>query len=88
MPKKLIAERISILAAQNARLLEKIERMKAQVRTNQKVLRDLKRKAGNPTFKEMTAELRAKEAEIFREGIAKRIEECLVMNGKLPAEVE
>ena len=35
-----------------------------------------------PTFKEMTDELRAKEAELFRAGIAKRIEECLIMNGK------
>lgn len=82
MSKKLISERIKILESQNARLIEKIERMKAQVRTNQKVLRDLKRKAGCPTFKEMTDELRAKEAELFRAGIAKRIEECLIMNGK------
>lgn len=76
MPKPPLNERIEALENANALLIAKIDRMKAQVKHNQEVIRKMKKRDKQRS--------REREAAKYREGIDKRIEDCLRMNGKIP----
>ena len=88
MPKPPIAERIKALETANAQLIDKIDRMKAQVKHNAECIRKLKKREDKQDIEalinEVQAESREREAAKYREGIDKRIEDCLRMNGKIP----
>ena len=77
MPKPPLNERIKALEDANALLIAKIDRMKAQVKHNQEVIRKMKKR-------EDKQRSRMSAAAKYREGIDKRIEDCLRMNGKIP----
>ena len=102
MPKPPIAERIKALEDANALLIAKIDRMKAQVKHNQEVIRKMKKREDKQDIDALIDEVQAERlrrseqsqrdkqrsrmsaAAKYREGIDKRIEDCLRMNGKIP----
>ena len=102
MPKPPIPERIKALEDMNMQLIDKINRMKAQVRHNQEVIKKLKKREDKQDVQALIDEVQAERlrrseqsdrdkkrsrmtaAEKYREGIDKRIEDCLRMNGKIP----
>lgn len=63
MPKPPIAERIKALEAFNVRLLDKISRMKAQVRHNNECIRKWKRRQDKQEFAALQEELDQKQAD-------------------------
>ena len=97
-----IPERIKALEDMNMQLIEKINRMKAQVRHNQDVIKKLQKREDKQDVKALIDEVQAERirrseqsdrdkkrsrmsaAAKYREGIEKRIEDCLRMNGKIP----
>ena len=102
MPKPPIPERIKALEDMNMQLIDKINRMKAQVRHNQEVIKKLKKREDKQDVQALIDEVqderlrrseqsdrdkkrsRMTAAAKYREGIDKRIEDCLRMNGKIP----
>ena len=96
-----LADRIKALEDANMQLIEKINRMKAQVRHNAEVIRKLKKREDKQDIEALMNELQAqrmqrteqsqrdkqrsreRKAAAYREGIDKRIEDCLRMNGKI-----
>ena len=102
MPKPPLNERIRALEDANALLIAKIDRMKAQVKHNQEVIRKMKKREDKQDIDALINEVQAerlrrseqsqrdkqrsreREAAKYREGIDKRIEDCLRMNGKIP----
>ena len=102
MPKPPIPERIKALEDMNMQLIDKINRMKAQVRHNQEVIKKLKKREDKQDVQALIDEVQAERlrrseqsdrdkkrsrmsaAAKYREGIDKRIEDCLRMNGKIP----
>lgn len=101
MPKLPIPERIKALEDMNMQLIEKINRMKAQVRHNQDVIKKLQKREDKRDVQTLIDEVQAERlrrseqsdrdkkrsrmsaAARYREGIDKRIEDCLRMNGKI-----
>lgn len=97
-----LADRIKALEEQNKLLLDKIDRMKAQVKHNHEVIRKLKNREDKQDIEALMNEVQAERlrrseqsqrdkkrirmtaAAKYREGIDKRIEDCLRMNGKIP----
>lgn len=97
-----IPERIKALEDMNVLLIEKINRMKAQVRHNQEVIRKLQKREDKHDIDALIDEVQAErlrrseqsqrdkqrirmtQAAKYREGIDKRIEDCLRMSGKIP----
>ena len=63
MPKTPIAERIKALEAFNVRLLDKISRMKAQVRHNNECIRKWKRRQDKQELAALQEELDQKQAD-------------------------
>jgi peptidoglycan hydrolase CwlO-like protein len=61
MPKPPIAERIKILEAANAKLTDKIDRMKAQVRHNADLIRKLKKREDKQDIEALLDELNRKQ---------------------------
>lgn len=102
MPKPPLNERIKALEDMNMQLIDKINRMKAQVRHNQEVIKKLKKREDKQDVQVLIDEVQAERlrrseqsyrdkkrsrmsaAAKYREGIDKRIEDCLRMNGKIP----
>lgn len=102
MPKPPLNERIRALEDQNRLLLDKIDRMKAQVKHNREVIKKLQKREDKQDVEALMNELQAERhrrteqsqrdkkrirmtaAAKYREGIDKRIEDCLRMNGKIP----
>ena len=102
MPKPPIPERIKALEDMNMQLIDKINRMKAQVRHNQEVIKKLKKREDKQDVQALIDEVQAERlrrseqsnrdkkrsrmsaAAKYLEGIDKRIEDCLRMNGKIP----
>ena len=96
-----IPERIKALEDMNMQLIEKINRMKAQVRHNQDVIKKLRKREDKQDVQALIDEVQAERlrrseqsnrdkkrsrmsaAAKYREGIDKRIEDCLRMNGKI-----
>ena len=96
-----IPERIKALEDMNMQLIEKINRMKAQVRHNQDVIKKLRKREDKQDVQALIDEVQAERlrrseqsdrdkkhsrmsaAARYREGIDKRIEDCLRMNGKI-----
>jgi ribosomal protein L22 len=96
-----IPERIKALEDMNIQLIEKINRMKAQVRHNQDVIKKLRKREDKQDVQALIDEVQAERlrrseqsdrdkkrsrmsaAARYREGIDKRIEDCLRMNGKI-----
>lgn len=97
-----IPERIKALEDMNMQIIDKINRMKAQVRHNQEVIKKLKKREDKQDIQVLIDEVQAERlrrseqsdhdkkrsrmtaAAKYREGIDKRIEDCLRMNGKIP----
>jgi len=97
-----IPDRIKALEDMNAQLTAKIDRMRAQVRHNQEVIRKLQKRKDKQDIDALINEVRDErlrrseqsqrdkqrnrmtQAAKYREGIDKRIEDCLRMNGKIP----
>lgn len=97
-----IPERIKALEDMNMQLIDKINRMKAQVRHNQDVIKKLQKREDKQDVQALIDEVQAERlrrseqsdrdkkrcrmsaAAKYREGIDKRIEDCLRMNGKIP----
>jgi peptidoglycan hydrolase CwlO-like protein len=84
------AERIKALENVNAQLIEKINRLKAQVRHNDALLRKWKRRqlpAERLNRQEQSErdkkKAREKLAAAYRAGIEQRISDCLRMNGMM-----
>ena len=83
-------------------MIAKIDRMKAQVKHNQEVIRKMKKREDKQDIDALINEVQAERlrrseqsqrdkqrsrmmaAAKYREGIDKRIEDCLRMNGKIP----
>ena len=102
MPKPPLNERIRALEDQNRLLLDKIDRMRAQVKHNREVIKKLQKREDKQDIEALMNELQAERhrrteqsqrdkqrsrmtaAAKYREGIDKRIEDCLRMNGKIP----
>ena len=96
-----IPERIKALEDMDMQLIEKINRMKAQVRHNQDVIKKLRKREDKQDVQALIDEVQAERlrrseqsdrdkkrsrmsaAAKYREGIDKRIEDCLRMNGKI-----
>ena len=94
-------ERIKALEDMNMQIIEKINRMKAQVRHNQKAIKRLQKREDEQDVQALIDEVQAERlrrseqserdkqrsrmsaAVRYREGIDKRIEDCLRMNGKI-----
>lgn len=97
-----IPDRIKALEDMNAQLTAKIDRMKAQVKHNNEVIRKLQKREDKQDIEALINEVRDErlrrseqsqrdkqrnrmtQAAKYREGIDKRIEDCLRMNGKIP----
>lgn len=97
-----IPDRIKALEDMNAQLTAKIDRMKAQVKHNNEVIRKLQKREDKQDIDALINEVRDErlrrseqsqrdkqrnrmtQAAKYREGIDKRIEDCLRMNGKIP----
>lgn len=97
-----IPDRIKALEDMNAQLTAKIDRMRAQVKHNQEVIRKLQKREDKQDIDALINEVRDErlrrseqsqrdkqrnrmtQAAKYREGIDKRIEDCLRMNGKIP----
>ena len=102
MPKPPLNERIRALEDQNRLLLDKIDRMRAQVKHNREVIKKLQKREDKQDIDALINEVQAERlrrseqsqrdkqrsrmnaAAKYREGIDKRIEDCLRMNGKIP----
>ena len=94
-------ERIKALEDMNVQIIDKINRMKAQVRHNQDVIKKLKKREDKQDVQALIDEVQAERlrrseqserdkqrsrmtaAAKYRDGIDKRIEDCLRMNGKI-----
>lgn len=97
-----IPDRIKALEDMNTQLTAKIDRMRAQVKHNQEVIRKLQKREDKQDIDALINEVRDErlrrseqsqrdkqrnrmtQAAKYREGIDKRIEDCLRMNGKIP----
>lgn len=97
-----IPDRIKALEDMNAQLTAKIDRMRAQVKHNNEVIRKLQKREDKQDIDALINEVRDErlrrseqsqrdkqrnrmtQAAKYREGIDKRIEDCLRMNGKIP----
>lgn len=96
-----IPDRIKALEDMNTQLTAKIDRMRAQVKHNQEVIRKLQKREDKQDIDALINEVRDErlrrseqsqrdkqrnrmtQAAKYREGIDKRIEDCLRMNGKI-----